>query len=218
MKKRVKRTRLNKKKSHSDLLLRNLLLSLLDRGSLKTTDGRAKVLKRYAEKELAYALNVTGDHVENRINKRIGNKRTVTLLLLYRQFMSDQGKKAQGGLITSQLAGFRSGDNARTVRLSIADGEQFRAFVQKKEAKVTKRKPRKPARKVEQAKPEKPASKQAPKKAEPTPRKPLVPEKPEIPQKREGFLAGLRGRLLGRKVSDPSATGRRDRSTARSGI
>lgn len=69
------RKKLNLKSSHRCSMLRNLLISLIDYGHVKTTRARAKELQRFAEKMVTIA----------REGKNFNNYRHVHMSLPYKQ-------------------------------------------------------------------------------------------------------------------------------------
>lgn len=241
MKKRYSRIRVNTKTSHSDSMLRNMLLSLLENGKVVTTLNRAKMLKRYADKELSYAVKSAMSNPKQQVTEHSGHSKLSKRLLQYRSFTLDKKLEPNGSFTSSVNVGFRAGDNARTLEIGLLSFQEFASYLdsnkpKKKPAKkvttqktleVKDKKTKTPAKAVEtqisaepkskQAKKTKDTKKSAKKKSESSDAqsatKPAV-----IPQieKRENFFSRIGGRILGRRVQGPN--NQKGRSTARSGI
>ena len=217
MKKRVSLIRVNTKKSHSDSILRNLLYSLLLHGKVETTSSRAKKFKRYADRELSYALTVEGESVKNSVVRHVGSMQVSELLLAYRACFKSTGEEIHGGRTSLHKTRNRDGDNSEMTEVVLINFAEFAKYLEKiRPKKIKKKKAKKvPAKKEVSGKKEVIEKKKEPiKKSEPSqPKSEAAP-----PEKRKGFLAGLRGRILGRKVRGPELGGNKGRSTARSGI
>ncbi len=227
MKKRISREKLGGKKSRSDMILKNMLLSLMMNGKFETTSARAKVFKQYANKELSYSLSVEGGSIKNRIVGRVTSDKCADLLLLYREFRG--GSVPTGdSFILSMKTRYRDGDNAEMTEVTLIDRDAFLKFVESKKPKAKKKKKSTPAK----SKSKKEDSK-AKKETENVDKEKKVEEKEKKdtsqdvkpkdsgkapPKKKEGFFDQLSGRILGRKVSGPEGAGKKGRSTARSGI
>lgn len=233
--------RMNMRKSRSDLQMKTMFLSLLQNGAIKTTSGRAKQLKRFADREIGYAVRLDGNALKNRLASRAGVGTPTQSLLNVREFYQQKEKTPVSGYVSIVKVGFRGGDNAEMSEISLIDREPYLSFVQAKVKKASKaKKPKKPSRqpvtpaktKVKEQetqsakkgataveKKAQPAAK-PPKKAQPksqaTSVKPEEKTPPAAPE-RQNFLDQIRGRILGRKVR-PGMPGRKGRSTARSGI
>ena len=248
MKKRQTRIRVNAKKSHSDLMLRSLLLSLLEYGKVETTQSRVRALKQYADKELSYCVGLEGPMLKNRLSKRVGTMKTVQLLILYRTFLREnKDLTARSGLTSIVKTRFRAGDNAMLQEISLVGCEKFLAFVQAKKlvkkrsakkalkkpvskSKVTKKESEVPSPEMVTAKKESEAPKQKSDtavdtgKAKKKEKKKRESEKKDmagrraVPGGRPSFLSQIGGRILGRKVKGPEIANKSGRSTARSGI
>jgi large subunit ribosomal protein L17 len=232
MRKRYSRVRVNVKRSHSVSMLRSLLLSLLLNGSITTTESRAKMLKRYADSEIAYATRSRLSDSDRQIAAHVGNMILARRMYLLREFVLEKHTDHAGSFVKTINAGHRSGDNARTIEVQFLMKDEFLAFIESK-------KPRKPkkqkVKKVQARKPQQKGVKESqtgkgakidevPKKVstedkkadlkKPKDKPPQAPQPPVV--RREGFFARLGGRILGRRVQGPS--GQQGRSTARSGI
>lgn len=217
MKKRISRIRVNKKKSHSDALLRNQLLSLLSEGAVVTTSARAKVLVRFADREITYARSLERAVVENSLAKRLHYPKVVDRMKAYMAFLSDDD--TQRNYTSIVKVGFRSGDNAELSEVELYKGDDFKKMLSASMPKKKRKSTRKPA--SDKAKTEKRSlvqdgtsqSKKSQKKEKSSPKEGTVPD-----QKKKGLFNSIGGRILGRKVRTPDSVGKGGRSTARSGI
>jgi large subunit ribosomal protein L17 len=221
MKKRVFRKRMNGKRSRSDAMLRNMLYSLLSEGKVETTTGRARMLKRYADKEMSYAVKITSNAPVNTIESHVGSPKAAQLLKSYRDFSDKQGLEAEGGMTTIIKTRFRDGDNAEMSELKLIHADDFAKYL---DSIKPKRKKKRTSRRMKSKKEDKGKKSEAKKDAEdkkeqkkdrtPKPTKEAgVPDK-----KKQGIISNIRGRILGRKVTGPEGPGKKGRSTARSGI
>ena len=235
MKKRYSRIRVNVKRSHSVSMLRNLLFSLLKHGSIVTTSSRSRMLKQYADKEIAYAMKTKDASAEKQVIAHVGSVHAARMLLLYREFLQGNNDEVQSGYVSIVKIGFRSGDNALKAEVSLRKKVDYVKFLESKLAKkAKKKKPKKvtkikkeekktataqvdssPAaqKKAEVKKKVEEKSKTAPKPKDLTKKPGPVLQGP--PERRENFFARLGDRILGRRVQGPTQKGR---STARSGI
>lgn len=218
MKKRVSRIRVNTKKSRSDMMLRNMLRSLLTHGKVETTQSRAKTLKRFADKEIAYAVKIEGNNVKNQITSHVGEPYVTEMLLKYREYHAKSGGEIKGSVTSLYKTRVRDGDNAEMAEVVLLDADGFYKYMestQPKKKKKAKPKPTKKPTETKENKDEKKEKKSKDKKKEPSPR---PQEKKGVPRERKGLFSGLGGRILGRKVQGPETGGKQGRSTARSGI
>jgi large subunit ribosomal protein L17 len=201
MKKRNKRKKLNKRKVHSDAILRDLLYALLRHGKVETVTSRAKTLSSYADKQISHALGWGGETALNRYQQLTGNKRSAALLNKYVEFMLNENSDKSTGVTKVIKTRFRKGDNAPMAEVLLYDWENFndKYDVEKDEAARTRSK--KKSRKV---------SNKAKKKGV----KPDAAEKDD-----KGIVSKLGGRLLGRKQGKQKAADtKQTRSRARSGL
>lgn len=131
MYKRVKRTKLGRKKSHRDSLRRNLLRSLFKNNSLVTTTQKAKVLKQDASSLIDKGVSKK-DSLEFRrkLEEVFGNKE---LIKKFKEYITkdDVGVKVV-------KVGFRSGDNAEQSRV-VLKGTEKKKKVTKKEKEDEKK-------------------------------------------------------------------------------
>lgn len=218
MKKRVSRIRVNTKKSHSDAMLKNMLQSLLRFGKVETTSARAKMLKRFADREIAYALSAKGTVVKNQLESRLGGAGGVSLMISYVNLLKEKKDRVKdGSYVKIMKTRFRSGDNAEMSEVILSEYEDLKKAMEAEEKKqrvAKKKSPRKKAKPTEKKKVD--DKKELKEEKKPASKKSKVPET-EAPKKQGGLLDRLGGRILGRQVR-PDAGGQRGRSTARSGI
>jgi large subunit ribosomal protein L17 len=220
MKKRVFRKRVNGKKSRSDAILRNMLLSLLSEGKVETTTSRARILKRYADREIAHAVSMPGNVVESSIERHVGSPKAAALLTSYRDFCDKQNTDITGSRVRILKTYFRKGDNAEMSELTLIDAGEFMKYL---DSIKPKRKKKRAAKRMKSKKEDTGGKSEAKKeaeekKSEKKERTPKPSKEPGVPERKEGFLNNIRGRILGRKVQGPETQGKKGRSTARSGI
>lgn len=239
MRKRYSRSRVNEKRSHSVSMLRSLLLELLLHGKITTTGARARMLKSYANTELSYATKTRLSDSERQIIAHVGSNPLAKRLSLYREFSIEKVEGKSGSFVRTVNAGFRAGDNARTIEVELLKKDQFMAYLELKRPKKTKKATGKKVqtKKVsvrgekeeaklsaskETAKTKKTAKvvaevkkKKTIEKLEKSVEKSMPKAKPFV-ERKEGFFTRLGDRILGRRVRGPS--GQKGRSTARSGL
>ncbi|MBN1619021.1 hypothetical protein JW887_06830 [Candidatus Dojkabacteria bacterium] len=193
MKKRVKKYKLNVKKSHSKAQLNNLLLSLLSYAQIKTITGKAKTLKTFAEKEIHFALTLDKESRVNALMRRYGYKKIVDAMSKYIDFIKSDKELPLTGFISSVKVGFRSGDNSELTELKLFKADDYRkSMVEIKKStskKITKKKVKSETNKTNT----------------------------EKTAKDEGFLAKIGNSILGRKNTGPSIQNKQ-RAKSRSGI
>ena len=222
MKKRIRKHKLNVKASHSRLMLRNLLESLLTYGKIETTGSKAKVLKRYADEKLSYVLQSESKKVNNRIIGSLGSTRLSEKAVKFVNFLNKQGKESTSGFTSMVRTRYRKGDNSLMIEVSLIGFDDFVKAskpAKKKVNKVTKVKKTVKTKKidekienVEKVEKDKEVKKVIKKKET---KKPEI--KKDEKKRDEGFLSKLSERFLGRKSKGPSVD-RKSRARSRSGI
>lgn len=234
MKKRLSKVKLNRKKSHSDLELRNLLRSLVLNGQIETVSARAKKLKSYTARAISICLNSEENNVRRIVYSKYGDRVLAENLCAYADYIKGKESDRKSGFVSVIKTRFRDGDNSEMSEVSLLGFDDFvKSLESKKPVRKTKKKtvttkkskvkkPEKEEKKAEKAAKPVKKEKQEAKPKEKTPSEKLGAKKkdegkPSIPQKKEGFLNRLRGRLLGRKVTGPNVGGG-DRTRARSGL
>lgn len=130
MYKRVKKAKLGVKASHRDSLRRNLLRSLITKGSLTTTTPKAKVLKMDASSLITKGKKSENLEVRRSIQDTLGNSKLAKKLIEY------SGKEKIGVRIVK--VGFRDGDNAEMSRVSLIGIEGSKVTKNKEEKEIKK--------------------------------------------------------------------------------
>ena len=134
MYKRVKKAKLGRKKSHKDMLRRNLLRSLFDNNTVTTTTTKAKVLKQDASSLIEKGLKRKED---------LSFKREVIVLLQNESIVNKYYEylKMDKPAVKLVKVGFRGGDNAEMSKVTLA-GKEKKKIVKKveKEQESTEKK------------------------------------------------------------------------------
>lgn len=114
---RIKGRKLNRNSSHRKSLMRNLSLSLLNYGIIKTTLPKAKELSPFVEKILNIARK---DSLANRrlVESILGNKNIIKRLF---EDIAPSTLKRNGGYSRVMKFGFRSGDKAPMALIELVD-------------------------------------------------------------------------------------------------
>jgi len=99
---------LGRNSSHRKAMYRNMVVSLLDKESITTTDVKAKELRRHAEKLIT--LGKRGTLSARRMARVMVNDREVLQKLF--TTLADRYKDRPGGYIRIIKLGMRAGDNA----------------------------------------------------------------------------------------------------------
>jgi large subunit ribosomal protein L17 len=94
--------------AHREAMMRNLVVSLVEHGRIKTTLAKAKELRGMAERLITLSKE---DSVARRrlVHSRIHNDNTVSKLF---KELGPQYKARPGGYLRILKCGFRAGDNA----------------------------------------------------------------------------------------------------------
>lgn len=111
--------KLNRNSSHRKAMFRNMAVSLLEHGLIKTTVPKAKELRRVIEPLITLAKN---DSVANR---RIAYNRLQSKKILGKLFteVGPKNKERPGGYIRILKCGFRPGDNAPMAVVELVERE-----------------------------------------------------------------------------------------------
>lgn len=119
MRHRRSRNRLKQKPAHARMLKRNLLTSLLLHEEVRTTKKRAAVVAPEFDKLINYAKTRTPHVAIRYINRVVTDKNASKKIMeIYKQRFS----KTQSGLTRVKAAGFRGGDGAELVDITLVDG------------------------------------------------------------------------------------------------
>jgi large subunit ribosomal protein L17 len=100
--------KLNRTTSHRDAMLRNMVTSLLEYGHVKTTDAKAKEIRRWADKMVTLAKR--GDVHARRQAMAVVRKKDVVAKLF--EEAGERFGQMAGGYTRVLKIGFRKGDSA----------------------------------------------------------------------------------------------------------
>lgn len=125
MYKRVKKSKLGVKASHRDSLRKNLLRSLVQKGSVVTTTPKAKVLKMDASALIEKGKKSDNLDIRRSIQDILGNN------LLSKKLVEYVGKEKTGVKIVK--VGFRDGDNAEISKVTLIGTEKKKVSKKEKE-------------------------------------------------------------------------------------
>jgi large subunit ribosomal protein L17 len=109
--------KLNVDPAHRKAMVKNLAVSLLDHGAIKTTHARAKAVQSYIEKLVTVAKK---DSVANRrlAYSRLNNKKAVTQLF---ELAPKFNERPGGYTRVLKLTDGRVGDNSKMSHISFVD-------------------------------------------------------------------------------------------------
>ncbi len=110
MRHRSRTNNLSRKPEHAKAMTRNLLVSLIEYGRIKTTHQKAKRLQRVAEKVVTLAKRDTNAAMK-KISAHIPFKRKTAISKLINE-IAPRFKNRTGGYTRVLKTGFRRGDNA----------------------------------------------------------------------------------------------------------
>jgi len=138
MRHRVAKRHFGRDTNHRKALLMGLVRSLVEQGSIVTTQAKAKEVRRIADKLISRAQT---DSVERRrlLHKFFGKRDVVNTLV---ERVAPAMKDRKSGFSTLVAVGQRRGDNTQLFRLSLVI-KQDRLGTLKAEAKVRKPKVKK---------------------------------------------------------------------------
>ncbi|MBN2100862.1 hypothetical protein JW710_03140 [Candidatus Dojkabacteria bacterium] len=220
MKKGISKRKLNNKSGHSKILLRNMFSSLVKYGKIETVSAKAKILKSFADDQLSFCAKSEGRTRKLALQRRLASNKASEMVCKYSDFVKANDPEKIAGFVSIVRTRFRDGDNSEMSEVSLYLFEDFLKSFEKDR----KPKARKTVKKPKKATPKQPAKestaktqkkgKTVPKKEEKKPKSTAEPVK----ERKEGLLAMLRGRLLGRKNIDTRASDNKVRTRARSGI
>ncbi len=129
MRHRKSRNRLKQKPGHARMVKRNLLTSLLLYESVRTTKKRASVIAPEVDKLINFAKKHTPHVAIRHLNKTVTDTNASKKVM---EVFIKRYAKRDSGLTRTVAAGFRPGDGAEVVDLSLVDGEVVVAPVEKK--------------------------------------------------------------------------------------
>ena len=132
MRHRQKGRKLGRTKSHRELMLRNLVTSLFDNESVRTTEAKAKEARRLAERMVSFAKR--GDlHARRQVLRHISNQDVVKKLF---DSIAPRFEGRNGGYTRIIKLGQRHGDAAPVAILELT--EKSKEAEEKEEKKVTR--------------------------------------------------------------------------------
>ncbi len=125
--------KLGRTASHRNALMSNLAASLIKHGKIKTTDAKAKELRRVVERLITYGKKGTVHH--RRLAYRVLKDRTLTKTLF--DHIAPQYADRAGGYTRITKLGFRDNDCAAVSLIEFVDYKMPQE--DKKEAKTEKK-------------------------------------------------------------------------------
>jgi large subunit ribosomal protein L17 len=123
--------KLSRRSNHRRAMLRNLAMSLVKSGRLKTTDAKAKELRPFVERLITFARR--GDlHARRIVLSRLGD--TLSVKKLFDE-LGPRFKDRNGGYTRILKLGFRSGDNSPVSLIEFIGNEKEKKTVKKSKSK-----------------------------------------------------------------------------------
>lgn len=138
MRHRVAGKKFSRDRGHRKALFKNLINALVIRGEVKTTESKAKAVRRLVEKLITKGKKGTV-HARRLIGSFLQNKKAVNKIV---DEISPTFKKRLGGFTRIIRLGRRRGDNAMMVKLALVEKPAAKTEPAKKvkEKKETKKK------------------------------------------------------------------------------
>jgi large subunit ribosomal protein L17 len=203
MKKGVKKTKLNRRKSHSDMILRDMFKALLKHGKIETVLARAKVLDKFSEKTIAHVVGWGNQTPITRIQGFLGDQEGAELLALYTEFVLSEGEK-ETGFTSLVRTRFRKGDNAPMAEVMLYRGEDFKEKYNIDAQQGSGKKGKKSRKRKKKKAIDKKIDKE-------------VQKGKKAGVEDEGVISKIKGRLMGRKDKNVDSKDQR-RARSRSGL
>ncbi|MDH5596983.1 MAG: 50S ribosomal protein L17 [Candidatus Peregrinibacteria bacterium] len=116
MRHRVKSTRLNRDRSHLDAMTRNLATSIILYEKVKTTEGKAKLVKPIVEKLITKAKKQDLPLAMRTLNAFLTDKNASKKLI---RELLERYKERNSGYLRVTPLGFRAGDAAPMVQIEL---------------------------------------------------------------------------------------------------
>lgn len=132
----VRRTRQSSKPHKGEMLLRNLLTSVLLYERVRTTKRRAQLVRPMVERVISISKKKRTDLAIRQINAVVTDKNASRKAI---EVFSKRYAERNGGFTTMKAVGSRGGDGAMLVDLSLVDGEEVVLPVEKKEKKKSEK-------------------------------------------------------------------------------
>jgi large subunit ribosomal protein L17 len=127
---------LSRNSAHRKAMLRNLVTSLMEHEQVRTTDAKAKELRRVADRLITLAKKGTLD-ARRRAAAYVRTKKVVRKLF---SEVAERFKDRQGGYTRIVKIGYRHGDAARLSVIELTDrGESSKAEADKKRERRARR-------------------------------------------------------------------------------
>ena len=134
--------KLNRTSAHRKALFRNLVTSLLDHEQVKTTDAKAKELRRVADRMITLGKR-GGLHARRQAAAYVRRRSVVTKLFTE---VAERFRDRPGGYTRIVKIGSRHGDAAPMSIIELTDrGEQAKAEAEKKRERRRRREEKKAA-------------------------------------------------------------------------
>jgi large subunit ribosomal protein L17 len=113
---------LSRSSSHRKAMLRNMMVSALRHGSIKTTVAKAKELRRFLEPIITIAKRNDTVHARRLIFDRLRDRDMVSKLFIA---IAPLYKDRPGGYLRILKCGWRSGDKAPVAYVQLVDYENL---------------------------------------------------------------------------------------------
>ena len=134
--------KLNRTSAHRKALFRNLVLALVKHVRIKTTDAKAKELRRYAERMVT--LGKRGDLAARRLAFAFMRSRDAVKRLF--DEIAPRFKERNGGYTRVVKFGFRRGDAARLSIVEFSDHSEQAAIGKTRKKRARRQEDNQPAR------------------------------------------------------------------------
>ncbi|MGD9897991.1 MAG: 50S ribosomal protein L17 [Calditrichaceae bacterium] len=148
MQHKKKGTHLGRTTSHKKALMRNMAAQVLKHRQIKTTDAKAKEVRRFVERLITYGKKGTLHH-RRLAFKFLQNKEAVKVLF---EEVAPVFQDRNGGYTRIIKLGYRKGDAASVSLLQLVGFEQAGEAIKKKESKKAEQKEEQKEPKKETAK------------------------------------------------------------------
>ncbi len=134
----MRQTKLGRKKSNRDLLVKNLASSLVVYERITTTEAKAKLVQGYVERIITNAKKLDNVNAIRMAIKSLGQKKPALKVV---EVLKDTYKDTQSGYTRIIKVGPRKGDAAPMAIIELTKKtDDFKAASEKKEKKSTDKK------------------------------------------------------------------------------
>lgn len=117
MRHRKRTVKLSRTSSHTKAMLRNMVCSLIEHGSIKTSKAKAKAARHLADKVIHSAVTGNGTSARRRVFQLLGSKEAVKRLF---DEVAGRFSKTSGGYTKIVPFGSKKGDNTEMVFFALA--------------------------------------------------------------------------------------------------